>query len=173
MATIHQVSLEDYLATAYRPDRDYVDGETEERNVGEKEHSIVQAFFVKWFAAFEDQWQLEACPEIRMLITATRVRIADIAVDRIGIPYESVLTKPPAAVIEILSPKDRVSRYQARLDDYRAMGVRNVWVIDPMRRQAYDCSAVSWQPVDELTIADSPVRIPMAKLWQKLAEIHS
>ncbi len=173
MATARQISMEDYLETVYRPDRDYVDGEIEERNVGEKEHSIVQAFFVKWFGAFEDHWRLEACPEIRMLVAPTRVRIADIAVDRIGIPYEAVLNKPPVAVIEILSPKDRVSRYQARLEDYRAMGVQNLWVIDPMRRQAYDCSAVSWKPVEEFTIAGSPVRIPMAKLWEKLAQIHS
>jgi len=41
MSTTHQISLEDYLNTSYRPDRDYVDGEVEERNVGEKEHSIV------------------------------------------------------------------------------------------------------------------------------------
>ena len=42
-----------------------------------------------------------------------------------------------------------------------------------MRRQAYDRSVVSWQPVDEFAIADSQIRIPLAKLWQKLAEIHS
>jgi Uma2 family endonuclease len=173
MATAHQISIEDYLDTVYRPDRDYVNGEIEERNVGEKEHSAVQAFFIKWFAAFEALWRLEAYPEIHMLTAPTRVRIADIAVDRIGIPYEPVLRKPPVAVIEILSPKDRVSRYQARLEDYRTMGVQNIWVIDPMRRQAYDCSTIGWQPVDEFTIAGSPVRIPMAKLWEKLAQIHS
>jgi len=172
MSTTQQISLDDYLQTTYRPDRDYVDGETEERNVGEKEHSIVQAFFIKWFGAFEQEWGLEAFPEIRMRVSPTRVRIADIAIDRLGIPYEAVLSRPPVAVIEILSPEDRVSRYQARLDDYRDMGVRHVWVIDPIRRQAYDCSAVSWRPGDEFTITGSEVRIPMAKLWEKLAEIH-
>ena len=33
--------MEEYLATSYRPDCDYVDGEIEERNLGEKEHSIL------------------------------------------------------------------------------------------------------------------------------------
>jgi Uma2 family endonuclease len=173
MATAHQISLEDYLETVYRPDRDYVDGGTEERNVGEKEHSAVQAFFVKWFGAFEDEWQLEAYPEIRMRVAPTRVRIADIAVIRIGISYEAVLKVPPVAVIEILSPKDRVSRYQARLEDYRQMGVQNIWVIDPIRREAYDCSVVGWQPVEEFAISGTSVSIPMAKLWEKLAQIHS
>ncbi len=172
MATSHQISLEDYLETAYRPDRDYVDGELEQRNVGEKEHSITQAFFIKWFGAFEEQWRLEACPEIRMRVAATRVRIADIAVVPVGIPYEGVLSKPPVVVVEVLSPEDRVSRYQERLGDYRKMGVEHVWVVDPERREAYDCSAVSWQPVEEFTIAGTSVRVPMAKLWEKLAQIH-
>jgi hypothetical protein len=79
MATT-QVSLNEYLTTDYEPDCDYVDGELEERNVGEKEHSIVQAFFIKWLAAFEEQWKLEACPGIRMRVSPTRVRIADVAI---------------------------------------------------------------------------------------------
>ena len=172
MATTHQISIEDYLHTTYRPDCDYLDGEIEERNVGEKEHSITQAFFIKWFATFEEQWRLEACPEIRMRVAATRVRIADIAVVPVGIPYEAVLSKPPVAVVEVLSPEDRVSRYHDRLDDYRRMGVQHVWVVDPMRSKAYDCSAADWQPVDEFKIAGTEVTIPLAKLWDKLAEIH-
>ena len=63
MATT-QVSLSEYLTTDYEPDCDYVDGELEERNVGEKEHSAVQQF-IKWLAVHEEQWKLEAYPEIR------------------------------------------------------------------------------------------------------------
>lgn len=173
MSATRQISIEDYLETSYRPDCDYVDGEVEQRNVGEKEHSAVQAFFIKWCAVFEDQWRLEAYPEIRMRVAPTRVRIADIAVVPVGIPYEGVLSRPPVAVIEVLSPEDRVSRYQERLDDYRRMGVQHVWVVDPMRSKAYDCSAADWRPVDEFKIAGTAVAIPLVKLWDKLAEIHS
>ena len=128
-------------------------GELEERNVGEKAHSIVQAFFIKWLAKYAEQWKLEACPGIRMHLSPTRMRVADIAILPLNAPFEGVLTRPPVAVIEVLSPEDRVSRYQQRLDDYRAMGVANVWVIDPMRRKAFDCSQGGWQPVEKLTIA--------------------
>ncbi len=172
MATT-QVSLDEYLRTEYEPDCDYVDGELEERNVGEKEHSIVQAFFIKWLAKFEEQWKLEVCPEIRLRISPTRVRIADLAVLPLNAPFEAVLTRPPVAIIEVLSPEDRVSRYQQRLDDYRAMGVANIWVIDPMRRKAFDCSQGGWQPVDKLLIANSPLEIPLDPLWKKLEELHS
>jgi hypothetical protein len=39
------VSIEEYLSTAYEPDMDYVDGELEDRNVGEYEHNVVQKPF--------------------------------------------------------------------------------------------------------------------------------
>jgi len=168
-----QVSLNEYLATDYEPDCDYVDGELEERNLGEKEHSAVQAFFIKWFAAYEEQWKLEAYPEIRMRVSPTRVRIADVAILPVKIPFEGVLGRAPVAVVEVLSPEDRVSRYQARLDDYRSMGIANIWVIDPMRRKAYNCSQGAWQPTDRLFIANSPVAIPLDPLWKKLDELHS
>ncbi len=38
MATT-KVSLEEYLNTSYRPDVEYIDGELQERNVGEIEHA--------------------------------------------------------------------------------------------------------------------------------------
>jgi len=171
MATT-QVSLEEYLRRDYEPDCDYVDGELEERNVGEKEHSVVQAFFA-WLFMQEKSWKLEAFPELRLQVSPTRVRIADIAVLPAKIPYEAVPTTPPAAVIEVLSPEDRVSRYQQRLDDYRAMGVAHIWVIDPMRHKAYDCSQGGWQPVETLRLANPAVEIPLEPLWMKLAELHS
>jgi Uma2 family endonuclease len=155
MATT-QVSLDEYFRTDYEPDCDYVDGELEERNVGETDHSAVQAFFIKWLAMHEERWQLEAYPEIRLRVSPTRVRVADIAVFPINAPHEAVPTRPPVAIIEVLSPEDRVSRYQQRLDDYRAMGAAHVWVIDPMRRKAFVCSQGGWQPVDELRIATPP-----------------
>ncbi len=40
MATL-QISLEEYLRTSYHPDRDYVDGEVQVRNLGEFDHGAV------------------------------------------------------------------------------------------------------------------------------------
>ena len=172
MATT-QISLDEYLRTDYEPDCDYVEGELEERNLGEKEHSAVQAFFVKFLALHEDAWGLEAYPEIRLQIAPRRVRVADVAILPIKTPFEAVLTTPPVAIVEVLSPEDRVSRYQQRLDDYRAMGIANIWVIDPMRHKAFDCSQGGWQPVDKLVVLNSAVEIPLDPLWKKLDELHS
>lgn len=172
MATT-QVSLEEYLRTDYEPDCDYVDGELEERNLGEKEHSAVQAFLIKWLAVHEREWQLEAYPEIRMRISRGRVRVVDIAILPVKAPFEAVLTTPPVGIVEVLSPEDRVSRYQQRLDDYRAMGVANIWVVDPMRHKAFDCSQGGWQPVDKLAFQNSTFEIPLESLWKKLDDLHA
>ncbi|MGA3211385.1 MAG: Uma2 family endonuclease [Terriglobales bacterium] len=167
MATV-QVSLAEYLAASYRPDCDYIYGELEERHVGEKEHSAVQAFFVLWLGLHEKEWKLEAFPELRIQVATDRVRVADIAVLRQDEPYESVLTRPPLAIVEVLSPEDRISRYQDRLEDYRRMGIPAIWVIDPGHRGAFNCSGGVWVPAEEFRIRDTDVRIPMTQLWSKL-----
>ncbi len=46
-------------------------------------------------------------------------------------PTEQIITHPPLAVFEILSPEDTVQRLKRRLEDYRVMGIEEIWVIDP------------------------------------------
>jgi Uma2 family endonuclease len=150
-----------------------VAGELEERHVGEKEHSAVQAFFVKWFAAHEEECKLEAYPEIRIKVSPQQVRVADVALLRVDEPYESVLTRPPAVVIEILSPEDRMNRYERRLQDYRHFGVPHIWVIDPQHRGAFDCSREAWHPADAFVIANPELTVPLDSLWKKLQSLHS
>lgn len=40
---------------------------------------------------------------------------------------------PPDLAVEITSPGDRRPEIQAKVDDYLALGVRMVWVVDPKR----------------------------------------
>jgi Uma2 family endonuclease len=132
----------------------------------------VQAFFVKFLALHEEAWQLEAYPAIRLRMGPRAIRVADVAILPVKAPFEAVLTTPPVVIVEVLSPEDRVSRYQSRLDDYRTMGVANIWVIDPMHRKAYDCSQGGWQAVERLIIPNTPVEIPLEPLWKKLNALH-
>ena len=108
MATT-QISLEEYLRTDYEPDCDYVDGELEERNLGETDHSETQEFIIGWFIAHRDTWHLKACPDLRLRISPTRFRVADLAIVPVKRLYEAVPTQPPLAVVEVLSPEDRFS----------------------------------------------------------------
>lgn len=167
MATL-QISIEEYLRESYHPDCDYVDGEVQERNLGEFDHGAVQMFLSDWFYQRRHEWNLHVIPEMRIRVSATRVRIADVCLLSRSDQIEQVPTKPPVAVIEILSPEDRIRRYTERLADYRNMGITNVWVIDPMNRIAYDCGTAAWLPVEEFRIPDSPIFFRLSDLWGEL-----
>ncbi len=56
MATSTRLSLLEYMKTSYRPDREYVDGELRERNVGKWEHARLQASSAWLLAQKELVW---------------------------------------------------------------------------------------------------------------------
>ena len=167
MATT-QISLEEYLHESYRPDCDYVDGELQERNGGEFDHSAVQMFLGNWFFQHRSEWNLHVLPEMRIRVSPTRVRIADVCLMSRAQQIERVLTKPPLAAIEILSPEDRIGRYSDRLSDYRNMGIKNVWVVDPINKIGYDCSTPAWLPVEEFRVTNSPICFRLSDLWNEM-----
>ena len=135
-ATRVLISVEEYLTTVYKPDRDYVDGEVLDRNWGEADHARVQAALGAYFFARRTVWNLTVLISVRIQVAPTRFRIPDICI-LLGDTDEQILTKPPFLCIEILSPDDRWVRVEQRINDFLAMGVPYVWVIDPQTRQAY------------------------------------
>jgi Uma2 family endonuclease len=136
MAAGTQISVEEYLHTAYRPDCDYVDGVVEERNLGERDHSWIQGKLVAFFLARFRESGIAALPEWRFQTKPTRFRIPDVVVTR-GKPDEQILTRPPLVCIEILSPEDRFSRTNLRIQEYLDFGVPVVWLIDPAERRVW------------------------------------
>jgi hypothetical protein len=58
MAAATQISVDEYLKTTYRPDRDYVDGEVVERNLGEYDHSRPQALVCMYLFNRENEWHI-------------------------------------------------------------------------------------------------------------------
>jgi hypothetical protein len=49
MATSAQISITEYLHSTFEPDAEYVNGEIEQRNVGEYDHNAVQKAILLWF----------------------------------------------------------------------------------------------------------------------------
>ena len=131
------VSVEEYLATPYRPDVDYVSGHLLERNVGQKDHSKLQGEVFAWFRERRRALRLAAFPEQRICVGPGRYRIPDVCVVELPEPDEQVFTWAPYVCVEILSPEDSFPRLQDRFDDYLAMGVPNVWVLDPASRRGW------------------------------------
>jgi Uma2 family endonuclease len=131
------VSVEEYLNTSYRPDCDYVDGVLVERNVGEYEHGRLQILLGSFFVTVEKALGVHAVTETRVQVRPTRFRIPDLCVLKGGRPPGSIIREPPFLCIEVLSPKDTLGQLQEGIDDYLAMGVPFVWVINPITRDCY------------------------------------
>ena len=167
MATSLHNSLSEYLAITYRPDREYVDGEIRERNVGKWEHARVQWLLAVWFGAHEQQWGITGSTEQRVRVSDNRIRVPDVVVLTAG-PQPDVLTDPPLLVIEILSPDDSYSDTHERAQDYRAMGVETVWIIDPKTRSGRMCSGAEWVESARLEVKGAPLYVDLPALFSQL-----
>ena len=131
------VSVDEYLHTVYEPDCDYIDGVILKRNVGEKDHGKVQLAILFYLWGRRKRWSLFVIQSQRVRISSTHYRVPDICVVVGPEPDEQIFTSPPFLCIEILSPEDRMSRMQQKIDDYLAFGVRFIWVVDPQTRKAW------------------------------------
>lgn len=165
-ATIH-IPIAEYLATSYRPDCEYVDGEVRERNVGKWEHARVQALLAAWFINHENVWGIVSSTEQRVQVSQDRVRVPDLVVLKAG-PQPSVLTAPPLLVIEILSPDDTYSDTQERAQDYRAMGVETVWIIDPKTRTGRMCIGADWIESSRLEVKGRSLFVDLPEIFRQV-----
>jgi len=164
------VPLEEYLSTVYEPDCDYVDGELLERNVGETDHGGLQGILVAWLFSRRKQLGIHIFPETRTQVASRRYRIPDIAVT-INRPSGRILREPPFLCIEILSPEDRASRIEERIDDYLKFGVAHVWLLDPRRKCAWSYTRLGKREAADILTTDTPrIELPVAELFAELAE---
>jgi len=167
------ISVREYLRTSYSPDCEYVDGRIEERHVGEKGHSILQMFLAGLFWMNRVAWGVEVYPELRTRVTRTRFRIPDVLITRAGVRFESVLDSPPFIAIEILSPDDRLSGLQEKIEEYLAFGVEHIWIFDPQRRVAWRADRDGLHPVmeGELIVAGTPIQVVLGEVFAELDRI--
>lgn len=167
MAAITHIPLSDYLGSNYRPDREFVDGEIRERNVGKWEHARVQALLAIWFGNHESDWGIVVSTEQRVQVSRDRVRVPDVVVLKAG-PQPDVLTDPPLLVIEILSPDDSYSDTQERARDYSDMGVETVWIIDPSTRTGRMCSGSEWTEARRLAVSGTPMYVELDEIFSRI-----
>jgi Uma2 family endonuclease len=174
MATATHIPVSEYLATSYRPDRDYIDGEVRERNLGEQPHALIQITLAAILHNHRKKWQIRVLPEQRVQVSKTRYRIPDVCVLAASASAEGIVREAPMICIEVLSPGDTIGSIQERADDYTEMGVPFIWAIDPLRRRAWVMSSDGLMKVREaeLTVPGTPIRINLAEVFAELDEIQ-
>lgn len=168
------VPLSEYLETTYRPDRDWIDGEVRERNMGEQPHAAVQGFLTYLFRSNAERWGVRAFPEQRVQTSQEHYRIADLCVVRRGIGEEPIVRTPPLLCVEILSRDDSMSDMRERADDYLLMGVGAVWIIDPRRRRAYfSTSEGLTMPAGEVLVVEgTKIEVPVSAIFAELDDLE-
>lgn len=141
METLAVTPLERYLHSSGEPDAEYVDGEVEQRPMGEYDHSTWQQAIERYFLEHAKSWGIRVRCELRVQVSATRYRVPDVVVFDRNRPTEQILTYSPVAVFEVLSPEDSASRLLVKLDDYERMGVRNIFVVNTELERSYQYRA--------------------------------
>ncbi len=158
------VRVEEYLRTSFPDlDREYRDGEIVERSLPTYMHGKVQALLVAVFLALRGKLPVFPCVETRMKIRTGLYLIPDVAVFYQQEP-EDVPETPPLVVIEVLSPDDRMTAVLEKLEEYRAWGVRHVWLVDPHSRRMYTWDA-GLKEVENLAAVEVGVDLGAAEIF--------
>jgi Uma2 family endonuclease len=168
MATTTRVPVEVYLRSSYEPDAEYVDGEIEGRAVGEYDHADWQQAIQRWFAQHKKDWGIRVFAELRVKVAATRFRVPDVTVLDRDRPVEQIITQPPLAVFEILSPEDSLQRLKRKLEDYAMMGIAEIWVIDPQDATYYRYQERQLLRNDFFSFAPKGIAFPMDRIKEYL-----
>jgi Uma2 family endonuclease len=136
-ATTSLVTVEEYLKLSTDPDCEFVAGVLEERAVGEYDHSTWQTILAAFFTGRALAWGIKARTELRVQVAAESFRVPDVTILSREAPREQIITHPPLAAFEILSPEDSMTKMLEKLAEYEQMGIAAIWVIEPKKQLYY------------------------------------
>ena len=167
MATRTLVSVDEYLDMTFEDtDAEYVDGEIVERSMPEDPHSEAQVRLIQLFTPFCGQASLHLRTELRLRVSATRVRVADFVVIRGDKPSELVPTTPPLVIAEIVSRHDSHTEITRKLEEYRDWGVAHVWLIDPWVKRLYVFKDGDFSTVQGFRLPELGVEVSSEEIFQ-------
>jgi Uma2 family endonuclease len=111
--------------------------------------------------------------EQRLQVAAKNYRVPDVCVVRLGTPPGRIIQTAPLICIEVLSPEDSLNDIRPRIDDYVAMGVSNIWILDPVRRLAWIADAAGYHllPSDRFSVPETPIAIALADIYTELDDM--
>ncbi len=110
------ISLEEYLRSSFHPDRDFIEGQVVERNVGKRRHAFAQIEIGAWFRMRRDLLRLQPMTELRVRVAGNRVRIPDVLVCELPLPEEEIFTSPAYLFVEVMSEEDTIGGMQDRVE---------------------------------------------------------
>ncbi len=126
------VPVEEYLRYAEKPNCEYRDGLLTPKPIPTTFHGLLEFMLVVMLRRLG----LQAAPEVAVRLSPTKYLVPDvIAAPILESPYP---TEPVHLCCEILSPEDRLGAMLSKCEEYHAWGVPYCWVIDPVKRTAWE-----------------------------------
>jgi len=168
VATKTQITAEQYLRMTFEHDAEFFHGEIVERSMPDYKHARIQALLAILFGGLRRTHALFVCAELRLKLAPDVYRVPDITVIAGEPPQQPYPDQPPLVAIEILSKDDRHSDLMQKLEEYRAWGVPNIWVIDPATRRFSIYTELGLQNVSSFTLAGYPFVFTPADLFSEL-----
>jgi len=164
-----RISEEEYLRTSYSPDREYRDGVVLERNMGDKEHSRLQARLAQYLGRRRKQWNIEVYTELRVQVAPGWYPLPDVCIYALPDFEERYPSRPPLLWIEILSQDDLMKDVWKEAGDLLRAGVPRVWIIDPATLESeLRTSGGIRQVIDKtLRVPDSPIEISLVDVMEE------
>ena len=104
--------------------------------------------------------------ELRSKTAATRYRIPDVTV-LLAPPTTRYLLEAAFLVVEVFSEDDSMTRVIGKLQEYAALGVPNIWLIDPRMKSmwVYRPPALVEIEGDTIAVADGSVELSRAEIF--------
>ena len=166
---VARVPVEVYLRSSYEPDAEYVDGVIEERPTGEWSHADWQAAVLEYFRSRRIEWNIRAAAELRVQVAKGNYRVPDVTVADRDRAIERIITHPPIAVFEILSPEDTLSRVMIKLAGYERMGIKTILLLDPDgNHRRYADGRLEPLPAEAFDLPGSKCRFDLAEIVKLL-----
>ena len=164
--TTAPLSIEEYFATSYEPECEYVDGELIPKAMGTIDHGWLQLRLGRLLYRHEEAGLCMVTSEQSLRIREGAVLIPDLCVLPTKNKEHGVVTTPPLVCIEILSPSDRFTYTVKKCEEYVRWGVPACWIFDPEEKRAwfYDAEGLHPVPTDGV-LRTGQIELALTDVW--------
>ena len=132
MSAITLIPVDEYLRCSEKPTCEYRDGVLYPKSMATTFHGLLEFMLVLMLRKLG----LPAASEVTVRLSPAKFLVPDvIAAPVLQSPYP---TEPVLLCCEILSPEDRLGTMLSKCEEYHAWGVPFCWVIDPIKRTAWE-----------------------------------
>jgi len=164
MATKTFLTPQQYFATTFEREPELVHGELVERPLPTFPHGNIQLRMGSRLMALQQPYPVFTGVEVRVGMASDLYRIPDISMWE-GTAPDSVPAIAPLLVVEISSPDDRLDAMLQKLEEYRAWGVRHIWLVEPELKRIHVYDGGSLTAVSRLELAQFGFSVSAEELF--------